>query len=218
MPTFIDLSHRIAPGMPSYPGLPEPHIGTHLAHDDAAGQGHYAPGTTFQIATYSIGGNTGTYLDAPFHRHPQGPDLADLALERVADLPAVLIVALREGPIDADVFSGIDLAGKAVLIRTDWADRWGGDYFRSGPFLTADACRFLVRSQAVLVGIDCANIDDMSDPARPAHTILLAAGIPIVEHLRGLDELPPGGFRFSAVPPAIVGGTSFPVRAFAIVS
>lgn len=218
MATFIDLSHRIMPGMPVYPGMPEPHVGTHLAHDNAAGQARYAPGTTFQIATYSLGGNTGTYIDAPFHRYPQGVDLADLALERVADLAGVRVVALREGPLEAEIFGGVELAGKAVLIRTDWSERWGHDYFRSGPFMTADACRFLVRSQVALVGIDCANIDDMDDTARPAHSILLAAGIPIVEHLRALDELPPGNFRFSAIPPAIVGGTSFPVRAFAIVS
>lgn len=214
---IIDLSHRIEPGMPAYPGLPEPQFRTVLAHDDTAAQAHYAPGTTFQIAAYALGGNTGTYVDAPFHRHQGGADLADLPLDRLADLPGVVVSALHEGPINADAFSGVELAGKAVLVRTDWADRWGSsDYFRSGPFLSADACRFLVRSQAALVGIDCANVDDMNDAARPAHTILLAAGIPIVEHLRGLDELPPGGFRFFAVPPAIVGGTSFPVRALAI--
>lgn len=215
---IVDLSHPLAPGMPSYPGLPEPRFETFLAHDERERQQHYAPGTTFQIARYALGGNTGTYVDAPFHRHPGGPDLAELRLDRLADLPGVVIVALREGPIEAAAFGGLDLVGKAVLVRTDWAERWGTPaYFRSGPFLTADACRFLVRAQATLVGIDCANIDNMEDPARPAHTILLAAGIPIVEHLRGLDELPPGGFHFFAVPPAIVGGTSFPVRAFAII-
>lgn len=217
MTTFIDLSHRLAPGMPAYPGLPVPQFHTFLSHDQSARHAAYAPGTTFQIASYELGGNTGTYVDAPFHRHRQGVDLAELALEKLADLSGVVVTALREGAIGPEVFSGVDLAGKAVLIRTDWSDRWGSDdYFRSGPFLTADACRFLVRSQATLVGIDCANIDDMSDGERPAHTILLAAGIPIVEHLRGLDELPPGGFRFFAVPPAIAGGTSFPIRAFAI--
>jgi kynurenine formamidase len=217
MATFIDVSHRLAPGMPSYPGFPVPQFHTFLSHDESARQARYAPGTSFQIATYELGGNTGTYVDAPFHRHPQGVDLADLALEKLADLPGVVVTVLREGPIGRDVFNGVELAGKAVLIRTDWADRWGAsDYFRSGPFLTPDACRFLVRAQVALVGIDCANIDDMNDPQRPAHTILLAAGIPIVEHLCALDELPPGGFRFFAVPPAIVGGTSFPVRAFAI--
>lgn len=215
---IIDLSHPLAPGMPSYPGLPEPQFEAFLAHEDAERQTHYAPGTTFQIARYALGGNTGTYVDAPFHRYPGGADLADLPLAKLANVPGVIVTALREGQIDADVFGGVDLANKAVLVRTDWADRWGTDgYFRSGPFLSADACRFLVRAQAALVGIDCANIDNMADPARPAHSILLAANVPIVEHLRGLDEVPPGGFRFFAVPPAVRGGTSFPVRAFAIV-
>lgn len=211
---IIDLSHRLEPGMPSYPGLPEPAFRTVQTHDDQPPR--YAPGTTFQIAAYALGGNTGTYVDAPFHRHRGGADLADLALDRLADLPGVVVVALGDGAIGPEAFSGVELAGKAVLIRTDWAERWGGDYFRSGPYLTADACRLLVRSQAALVGIDCANIDNMADGQRPAHTILLAAAIPIVEHLRGLDELPPGGFRFFAVPPAIRGGTSFPVRAIAV--
>jgi kynurenine formamidase len=74
----------------------------------------------------------------------------------------------------------------------------------------------LAQAGATLVGIDCANIDNMNDAARPAHTILLAAGIPIVEHLCNLDKLTSKRFRFFAVPPAIEGGTSFPVRAFAI--
>jgi kynurenine formamidase len=105
-----------------------------------------------------------------------------------------------------------------VLLRTGWARRWSGDdYFRSGPYVTAEGAEALVRAGARLVGIDCANIDDMGDRSRPAHTILLAAGIPIVEHLCRLEELPARGFRFFAVPPAIAGGTSFPVRAFAIV-
>jgi kynurenine formamidase len=217
MATIVDLSHRLAPGMPSYPGLPEPQFNTFLAHGDDAQHANYTPGTSFQIASYELGGNTGTYVDAPFHRYPGGADLADLPLNKLADLPGVVVTVLRDGAIGPDVFSGVDLVGKAVLVRTDWADHWGTpNYFRSGPFLTAEACRFLVRAQAALAGIDCANIDNMNDPARPAHSILLAANIPIVEHLRGLDEVPPGGFRFFAAPPAIVGGTSFPVRAFAL--
>lgn len=214
---IIDLSHVLQPGMPSYPGLPEPQFASFLAHEDAERQTTYAPGTTFQIARYALGGNTGTYVDAPFHRYPGGADLADLPLNKLADLNGVVVTALRDGAIGPEAFSGVELAGKAVLVRTDWADRWGGDgYFQSGPFLTADACRFLVRAQVALVGIDCANIDNMNDGERPAHSILLAANIPVVEHLRGLDEVPPGGFRFFAVPPAIRRGTSFPVRAFAI--
>jgi arylformamidase len=214
---IIDLSHPLKPGMPSYPGLPEPRFETFLTHETSAARDTYAPGTTFQIARYHIGGNTGTYVDAPFHRHPQGTDLLDLPLQRLVDLPGVVVAALRDGPIGPEAFAGRELGGKAVLVRTDWSDRWDDDdYFRSGPYLTAAACGLLVEAGATLVGIDCANIDNMSDPERPAHTILLAAGIPIVEHLRGLDQLPPAGFQFHAAPPAIAGGTSFPVRAYAV--
>ena len=217
MTQLIDLSHPLVQGMPSYPGLPEPHFRTWFTHDESASRGSYAPGTTFQIATYEIGGNTGTYVDAPFHRHPRGNDLATLRLEQLANIPGIVVPVLHDGAIGPEVFQGLDLAEKAVLIRTDWSTRWGSsDYFRSGPFLTTEASQFLVEAKVTLVGIDCANIDDMGDTARPAHTILLAADIPIVEHLRNLQQLPTSNFRFFAVPPAIKGGTSFPIRAFAI--
>lgn len=213
---LIDLSHVIEPGMPCYPGLPEPKIRTVLAHGDAARHAHYASGVSFQIAAYDLGGNTGTYVDAPFHRHPSGADLADVPLEKLADLPGVLIGAHDDGPIGPATFRSFDLRGRAVLLYTGWSRRWGGDYFRSGPYLTGEACDALVKAGAALVGIDCANIDNMQDPARPAHTRLLAAGIPIVEHLTNLNAIAGRGFRFSAVPPAIRGGTSFPVRALAV--
>ncbi|MDQ3706750.1 MAG: cyclase family protein [Chloroflexota bacterium] len=218
MSRLVDLSHKLAPGMPAYPGLPEPQFRTWFTHEESATRGTYSPGTTFQIATYELGGNTGTYVDAPFHRHPAGPDLAGLPLEKLADLPGIVVEGVAEGEVLWQAFEGLDLRGKAVLVRTGWAQRWGGpDYFRSGPYLEEDVCHRLVEAGVALVGIDCANIDNMSDSARPAHTVLLAAGIPIVEHLRGLDQLPSEGFRFFAVPPAIEGGTSFAVRAFAIV-
>jgi arylformamidase len=216
---ILDLSHPITSGMPSYPGLPEPRITTFLRHDEAAAHAHYAPGTTFQIARYDFGGNTATYVDAPFHRHPDGDDMEKLALDKLVNLPGVLVAGFGDRAITVSAFAHVDVRGKAVLVRTDWSMRWNdpADYFRSGPFLARGACEFLARAGAALVGIDCANIDDMNDPQRPAHTVLLAAGIPIVEHLRGLDQLPASGFRFFAAPPAIAGGTSFPVRAFAIV-
>lgn len=218
MSRLIDLSHRLAPGMPSYPGMLEPQFRTWFTHEESASRGTYAPGITFQIATYELGGNTGTYVDAPFHRHPEGPDLADLPLEKLANLPGIIVEGVEAGPVPWQAFEGKELWGKAVLVRTGWSQRWGdADYFRSGPYLDEEVSRKLVEAEAALVGIDCANIDNMSGKVRPAHTLLLAAGIPIVEHLRGLDQLPAEGFRFFAVPPAIEKGTSFAVRAFAIV-
>ncbi len=214
---IVDLSHRLEPGMPAYPGLPVPKFHTFLSRDDIARQTNYAPGTSFEIANYELGGNTGTYVDAPYHRHAGGVDLADVPLECLANLPGLVVKAPADGPSGADLFEGKDLGGKAVLVCTGWAERWeSNDYFRSGTFLTAAACEFVVKACAALVGIDCANFDDMREPVCPAQTILLAAGIPVVEHLRGLEQIGERNFRFFAVPPAIRGGTSFPVRAMAI--
>jgi kynurenine formamidase len=76
---------------------------------------------------------------------------------------------------------------------------------------------WLLARRPALVGIDSVNIDDMADPSRAVHTGLLAAGVPIVEHLTGLDALPERGFRFHAAPVAVAGMGSFPVRAYAAV-
>jgi len=214
---IVDLSHKLARGMPAYPGLPKPKFHVFLAHGDRGKHTQYASGTTFQIASYELGGNTGTYVDAPFHRHPLGPDLASVPLEKLANLPGIVVAAPEDGRIEPAIVSGFPVRGKAVLIQTNWSRRWGSSgYFRSGPFLPAPACEHLVHAGAALVGIDCANIDNLTDAARPAHTILLGAGIPVVEHLCGLHQLSGRPFCFFAVPPAIAGGTSFPVRALAI--
>ena len=210
---IIDLSHVIQPGMPSYPGLPEPKFRLVRSHQDPTGQ---ASAAGFQIAAYDLGGNTGTYVDAPFHRYPAGADLAAVPLEKLADLPGVLVHARGDGPIDPSAFEGLFAKGHAVLVHTGWSRRWGADYFRSGPYLTGEACDLLIAAGAALVGIDCANIDDMQDAERPAHSRLLAAAVPIVEHLTNLDRIGRRSFRFSAAPPAIRGGTSFPVRAYAV--
>jgi len=68
------------------------------------------------------------------------------------------------------------------------------------------------------VGIDSVNIDDTTSGHRPAHTVLLAAGVLVVEHLTNLGALPVTGGRFTAVPPAVRGLGTFPVRAFATVA
>jgi kynurenine formamidase len=214
---IIDLSHPLVPGMPSYPGLPSPKFNVFRSHEQPAEQSMYAEGVSFEIAQYDFVGNIGTYVDAPYHRHPNGEDLARLPLHKLVNVPGILVRVTADGPIGADHFRNLDVDAKAVLIRTDWCKRWGRDYFRSGPYLTADACDALAQQGATVVGIDCANIDNMQDKQRPAHTILLGAGIPIVEHLCSLDKLASKRFRFFAAPPAILGGTSFTVRAFAIV-
>jgi arylformamidase len=210
---LIDLSHVIEDGMVTYPGLPGPRISEHLTF--RASRSHYASGTEFSIGRIDMVANTGTYLDTPAHRYPDGHDLSALPLERCADLPAVVVDA--SSPVTADDLAGLVPAGAAVLLRTGWDAHWGTERYGDGnhPHLTADAAQALVDADAALVGIDSVNIDATTTGERPAHTLLLGAGIPIVEHLTGLDRLPATGARFTAVPPLVAGMGTFPVRAFA---
>jgi len=213
---LVELSHVIEAGMVTLPTLPGPEITTHLSRK--ASRASYAPGTTFEIGRISMVANTGTYVDSPYHRFAEGADLAQVGLDRLAELPAVVVSVIGSGRLDVtpEVLSGHDVRAGAVLLYTGDDSRFGTpSYVRDAAFLSRDGAEWLVEHGAVLVGIDAANIDDMGDPTRPAHTILLEAGIPVVEHLTGLGQLPPTGSMFSAVPPRVRGFGTFPVRAFA---
>ncbi len=213
---LVDLSHTISSGMQTYPGLPTPEVEVHLSRE--AAEEAYGPGVTFEIGMVHLCTNTGTYLDVPYHRFADGHDLTGLALERVADVPAVCLDRVGERSIDLADFDVAGHRGTAVLIRTDHGERFGtDDYFVDHPFLTENAARRLVAAGVACVGIDSLNIDSTDDAQRPVHTTLLRAGIPIVEHLRGLDQLPAGGFTFTAVPPKLEGAGTFTVRAYATV-
>jgi kynurenine formamidase len=217
---IIDLSHVITDGMVTYPGLPGPEVTDHLTR--AASRERYAPGTEFYIGRISLIGNTGTYVDTPFHRYAGGDDVHAVPLDRLADLDG-LVIDVPPGTRAAtpDLLAPHRVAGRAVLLRTGWDAHFGTPRYGEPdhPYLSADGADWLVDQGAALVGIDSVNIDDSAPESagvRPAHSALLAAGIPIVEHLRGLSALPAEGFRFTAAPPKIVGMASFPVRAYAV--
>lgn len=217
MSRLIDLSHSISHGMITFKGLPGPLICDFLTRE--ASRKNYSDGTEFQIGRIDMVANTGTYIDCPFHRYADGKDLNDTALDRFINLPAVVVrVPHRERiEVGAQDFQGVNVNKKAVLIHTGWDEYWGSDkYFHDHSFVNEEAAAYLRDQGAALVGIDSHNIDDTrSRNARPVHTILLKDEILIVEHLRGLAQLPDVPFRFSAVPPKIKGMGTFPVRAFA---
>jgi kynurenine formamidase len=218
MTRLIDVSHIVESGMITYEGLPAPLVCDFLSRE--ASHTRYAPGTEFQIGKIEMIANTGTYVDSPFHRYAKGEDLSELALESVANLDGLVVhrPVERGRAIPAKVFADLPVKGKAVLVHTGWDRHWRTDqYFKGHPFLTREAAQFLADRGAVLVGIDSFNIDDNTDGARPVHTILLGAGIPIAEHLTNLGAIPEGPFRFTAAPVKVKAMGSFPVRAFAAV-
>jgi arylformamidase len=216
MNNFIDLSHDIEAGLITYPGLPAPVIKDYMSRESS--KANYAEGVTFHIGQIEMIANTGTYVDSPFHRYPDGSDLADLSLRSLANLHGIVIRCTEsDRTIKPELFNNVDVRGAAVLFHTGWDKHWRTQkYGRDNPFLTKESCERLIKNGAALVGIDSCNIDDSKDLRRPAHSLLLKAGIPIVEHLCNLQSVPDSNFRFFAVPPKIKHFGSFPVRAFAL--
>jgi arylformamidase len=218
-PRLVDVSHTVEHGLITYQGLPAPVICDYLSREES--RKVYAEGTEFHIGKIEMVANTGTYLDSPFHRYEDGADLSQLSLTSLANLEGVCIRAdeMVTQAIDDSVFHNIDVRDKAVLVQTGWDMYWGTEqYFVGHPFLTREAAQFLASEGAKLVGIDSLNIDDIRDTTRPAHSILLGAGVGIVEHLCNLSSLPQTGFKFFAVPVKVKGMGTFPVRAFGIIN
>ncbi len=219
MTRIIDLSHDIAPGTYTHPGLPGPEHETFRSRE----QYQQSTGTTFQIDRVTMVGNTGTYLDSPFHRYADGADLSGVPLSAVADVATWVVDArgvraVDVAPLEA-ALGGQDLSGAAVLVLTGGDEHWGSEaYAVDAPFLTAAAAGWLAARRPSLVGIDSVNIDDLDDTTRPVHTRLLGDGVLVLEHLTGLAGLPARGARLHAAPPAWHGIGTWPVRAYALVT
>ena len=216
MKRLIDLSHTVEHGMITYRGLPAPIICDFLSRE--ASKQKYAEGTTFHMGRIEMISNTGTYVDAPFHRYEHGRDLSELPLESLVDLEGIVFRAKPDQEaIGSELFGRADVRGKAVLVHTGWARHWRTDrYFEGHPHLTEAAGLWLREQNAAFVGIDSLNIDGTATGARPVHTVLLGADIPICEHMCSLEQLPDSGFRFHAAPVKVKGFGTFPVRAYAI--
>lgn len=217
--TCIDVSHTVENGLITYKGLPAPIVCDYLSREES--RKHYTDGTEFHIGKIEMVANTGTYIDSPFHRYADGKDIAELPLSTIANIEGIVVRVNTDSTreITKKAFDDIDVWGKAVLIHTGWDVHWKTEqYFEGHPFLTADAAELLMKAGAKLVGIDSLNIDNTEDGNRPIHSILLGAGIPIVEHLCRLDSLPDEGFKFFCVPVKVKGMGTFPVRAYATVN
>lgn len=212
---LIDISHDIESGLITYKGLPAPVICDYLNREES--RNHY-DGETFHIGRIDMVVNTGTYIDCPFHRYEEGNQFTNIPLNRLVNIPALLVPASykQSKEVGKQFFEGLDVKNKAVLVYTGWDHFWRHDeYFENNPYLTEEAAIFLRDAGAIMVGIDSLNIDDTRSKARPVHSTLLKEDILIIEHLCNLSEVPFNQpIKVSAAPPKIKGIGSFPVRVY----
>ncbi len=219
MREIIDLSHPIENGRKTDPRLPAVRVSEHWTRDASAK--NYAPGVSFQIATVEMVQNTGTYVDCPWHRYADGLGVWNFPLERLVDLPTVVVDVRAKidpsGRIDDHAVLSAARPEAAILIFTGWSRHWGSDEYGSGrhPWIDGACAKSLVEKGIALYGLDTLNADSFADPARPVHSILLRNNIPIIENLTNLDRLVARRVCLFAAPLPIVGFGSGPVRAFA---
>ena len=110
-PQLIDVSHVVEDGMITYKGLPAPIICDYLTRADS--EQYYGEGTTFHIGKLEMVANTGTYIDAPFHRYAEGKDMSELDLSCLANLEAIVFrIDPATRAIGRELFGDRELAGK----------------------------------------------------------------------------------------------------------
>ncbi|WP_280300829.1 cyclase family protein [Nocardia abscessus] len=210
---IVELSHPISDGMLTCPGLPGPRITAEISRERSS-----LIDMTCEVARVDMVGATGTYIDAPAQYHPGGADVAELPVERLCNVPIVVLRAPGLRAVGPDVLGDpARLWGKAILVHTGWSAKWGSRAYRGPghPFLVGEVAEALVAANVALVGIDSLDIDDTSLPTRPCHHTLLGAGIPVIEHMTNLDAVPDTGARLVALPAPVRGMGSFPLRAVA---
>ena len=216
---LVDLTQPLGPQTVLWPGT-RPVAATTLGDHERDG----AYWRDVDLAEHA-----GTHMDAPVHFGAGRATVDELPLERRV-VPAVRLdvrelvhddadFTLSRAQVEAiEADEGRIPAGAAVLVCTGWGAN-ALDPERSWPFpgIGPDVAELLVERGAVGVGIDTLGIDPAHATDFPAHRVTQPAGLWHLEGLVRLEEVPARGAWLVAAPVPLVGGSGFPVRAFAIV-
>lgn len=232
---LVDLTHPLNARTLYWPTSPSGFRLERLAYGPTPGGYFYA---AYAFAAPEHGG---THLDAPIHFHAGGMTVDSIPLARLV-APAVVLDVTARAAADPDYRLTPDdvlawerehgriAPGTIVLLRTGWSRRWPdrkaylgddtpGDASRLHfPSFGAEAARLLVEARRVAaIGADVASIDYGQSTDFTVHRIAAAAGVPGLENLAALDELPATGAVVIALPVKIEGGSGGPARVIALV-
>jgi kynurenine formamidase len=215
-PRIVDLSVPLDEDVAVYPG--DPLLRT-------------APAATiavegFNVLHLSMGSQTGTHVDAPFHVRDDGLRIDQLPMGRFL---ARLVVADVRGlaprsPIAPEHLTGVlgSLAeGVALVLHTGWAARRGTPAYFDHPYLTPEAARAVLAAGVATIGIDAPNLDPTEldgegPPALPVHQLVAAVDGVLVENLTGLEAIDLADPWLSVLPLKLAGADGAPCRAVAL--
>jgi kynurenine formamidase len=208
---IIDLSHPIRPGMPVYPGDPETTFVRHADYD--------CEGCLVHAVTMST--HAGTHIDAPAHWIRNGMTVDSPSILAACVGPAKVLDVTRTAepgliaPRDLEEAGGSICEGDRILLATGWSKRFkDGSSYEGFPSVSEELARMLAEWRIVLLGVETPSLHASRDEA--VHTILLSAGVAIVENLANLAKIAGRTVFFAAAPLALEGLDGSPVRAFAM--
>jgi arylformamidase len=202
---WIDVTVPLRTGMVRWPGNPPVQVRRVLDLNR---------GDDCTLTALSLGVHSGTHMDAPLHFLRTGlgidamPVGAGVGRARVIAIknPALITVEeLRRHRVRR---------GERIVFKTRNSPRcWKTDRFLKD-FVSLDeaAARWLVARRVRTVGIDYLSIAGYESDTAAIHTILLKAGIWIIEGLN-LTEVRPGVYDMLCLPLKIAAGDGAPARA-----
>lgn len=200
-------------------------------------KGYYYTANSFCAAEHG-----GTHLDAPVHFAQGMPSVDEIPLERLVASGSLIDMRARAAADRDYLVSVQDILNwekkngriapdTILLLRTGWGkfypnrkeylgtDRRGPEAIAElhFPGLDPSAARWLVANRKIAaIGIDTASIDRGQSQLFESHQILFKAGVPALENVANMDELPAKGFELVALPMKIKGGSGSPLRIIAI--
>jgi arylformamidase len=188
---LIDISPRLRPGHPTWPGD---------APTEFRWTERMAHGARANVGALSCSTHAGAHVDAPLHVIAGGGDVTSLPLD--AFWGRARVVEIRAAEIGTAELAEVDWDGvERVLFRTGGAG-----------YLDAAAAAYLIERKIRLVGIDSMSVDLGDHPEMPVHRAFARAGVAILECLR-LEHARAGDYELAALPLAFEGADASPVRA-----
>ncbi len=177
-------------------------------------------------------GHYSTHMDAPCLMYPGGATIAEIPKEKLTGHAVLMDFSAIKKPNDAVTAADVKAwiaengeipAGSIVFMRTGM-DRfvYQDNFNREWIGFSEDAAEFLVEKGIKVIGTDACSIDSVAghpplhDGLPPAHLVFLGAGIPHVEDLCNLSQLPTH-FYVVIAPLKLARSSGAPTRVFAFV-